>query len=179
MKLSGIHHAAYRCIDAKQTVEWYGKYLSMDFILAIAEDYVPSTGEYDPYMHVFLDAGNDNVLAFFELPERPLMELDKKTPSWVQHMAFSVSSIDDLYEAKSKLEADSIEVIGPTDHVIFKSIYFFDPNGHRLELAFNTNTEEMDRELDSVKWDMLNEWAQTKRAPKHAQWLHKSTSSDA
>jgi catechol 2,3-dioxygenase-like lactoylglutathione lyase family enzyme len=22
-----VHHVAYRCKDAKQTVEWYGKYL--------------------------------------------------------------------------------------------------------------------------------------------------------
>jgi len=26
-------------------------------------------------------------------------------------------------------------VLGPTHHGIFKSIYFFDPNGHRVELA--------------------------------------------
>jgi len=23
-----------------------------------------------------------------------------------------------------------------------------------------------------VKWDMLNEWSKTKRAPKHAAWMH-------
>ena len=34
-------------------------------------------------------------------------------------------------------------MLGPTDHTIFKSIYFFDPNGHRLELAANTATPEM------------------------------------
>jgi hypothetical protein len=62
-----VHHVAYRCKDAKETVEWYGKYLNMGFILAIAEDEVPSTGS-RPYMHVFLDAGGGNVLAFFELP---------------------------------------------------------------------------------------------------------------
>jgi hypothetical protein len=49
-------------------VEWYGKYLNMNFVLAIAEDEVPSTHAPDPYMHVFLDAGGGNVLAFFELP---------------------------------------------------------------------------------------------------------------
>ena len=58
-----VHHVAYRCKDAKATVEWYGKYLGMDFILAIAEDAVPSTGEADPYMHVFLDAGGGNIRA--------------------------------------------------------------------------------------------------------------------
>ena len=70
------------------------------------------------------------------------------------------------------MEADGIEVIGPTDHTIFKSIYFYDPNGHRLELAFNTATPEMSRKLDEVKWEMLEEWARTKKAPKHAAWMH-------
>ncbi|MCA9614143.1 MAG: VOC family protein, partial [Myxococcales bacterium] len=56
MKIRKIHHVAYRCNDAKETVEWYGKHLKMDFVLAIAEDQVPSTKEPDPYMHVFLDA---------------------------------------------------------------------------------------------------------------------------
>ena len=172
MKISKIHHVAYRCKDAKETVEWYGKYLNMDFVLAIAENEVPSTKAPDPYMHVFLDAGGGNILAFFELPTQPPMSKDPNTPDWVQHLALQVESMGDLLEAKARLEADGIEVVGPTNHTIFKSIYFFDPNGHRIELAANTNTPEMDRRLDEVKWDMLNEWAQTKKAPMHARWMH-------
>jgi hypothetical protein len=30
----------------------------------------------------------------------------------------------------------------------------------------------MYRKLDEVKWDMLEEWSKTKRAPKHAAWMH-------
>ena len=26
--------------------------------------------------------------------------------------------------------------------------------------------------LDAVKWDMLEEWSRTKRAPRHAAFLH-------
>ena len=55
IKVQGIHHVAYRCHDAKATVEWYVKNLKMDFQLAIAEDHVPSTKAPDPYMHVFLE----------------------------------------------------------------------------------------------------------------------------
>ena len=172
MKISKIHHAAYRCKDAKETVEWYAKNLNMDFVLAIAEDLVPSTKAPDPYMHIFLDAGGGNVLAFFELPNSPEMGRDENTPAWVQHMAFEVDSMETLLVAKAKLEANGVEVIGPTNHTIFKSIYFFDPNGHRLELATNTGTPEMYKTLDEVKWDMLNEWSKTKRAPKHAAWMH-------
>ena len=172
MELKRIHHVAYRCKDAKETVEFYQKHLNMDFQLAIAEDNVPSTGEPDPYMHVFLDAGNGNVLAFFELPTQPAMGRDEQTPEWVQHIAFEVESMDALLAAKESLEAAGIDVLGPTEHTIFKSIYFFDPNGHRLELAANTAKPGMLEELKRVAPAMLDEWSRTKQAPKHAAWLH-------
>lgn len=172
MKLNRIHHVAYRCKDAKATVEWYTKHMNMDFVLAIAEDLVPSTKAPDPYMHVFLDAGEGNVLAFFELPNSPTMGRDTNTPDWVQHIAFKVDDIAALEAAKAQLQAAGIEVVGPTNHTIFKSIYFFDPNGHRLEIACDVGTPEMYQKLDDVKWDMLNEWDKTKRAPKHAAWMH-------
>ncbi len=172
MKINRIHHVAYRCKDAKATVEWYVKHLNMDFVLAIAEDLVPSTKAPDPYMHVFLDAGQGNVLAFFELPNSPEMGRDTNTPDWVQHIAFQVDSLQSLEAAKARLQAAGVEVLGPTNHTIFKSIYFFDPNGHRLELACDVGTPEMYAKLDDVKWDMLNEWDKTKRAPRHAAWMH-------
>ena len=65
------------------------------------------------------------------------------------------------------------EVLGVTDHGAFHSIYFFDPNGHRLELAC-PDPEETAKiaQADAVKWAMLEEWSVTKRAPKHAAFLH-------
>ena len=172
MTLKRIHHVAYRCRDAKETVTFYRDVLGMDFKLAIAEDKVPSTGDPDPYMHVFMDAGMGNVLAFFELPNSPAMDRDRNTPEWVQHIAFEVASFDELMRYKANLEAADIDVLGPTNHGIFDSIYFFDPNGHRLELAANKGTDEQLAELRRVADDMLDEWAETKRAPKHAAWLH-------
>ena len=169
---SGIHHVAYRCKDAKQTVEFYRDVFEMEYTTAFAEDHVPSTGEYDPYMHVFLDAGNGNVLAFFELPNQKDMGRDENTPAWVQHIAFKVESMDALMAAKARAESKGLDVLGPTDHGIFKSIYFFDPNGHRLELAADVGTPEMMAKLDACKWEMLEEWSRTKRAPKHAAWMH-------
>lgn len=169
---NGIHHVAYRCRDAKETVEFYRDVLDMDYTTAFAEDHVPSTGEYDPYMHVFLDAGNGNVLAFFELPNQKDMGRDENTPKWVQHIAFKVGSVDELRAAKARAEAKGIEVLGPTDHGIFKSIYFFDPNGHRVELAADTGTPEELAELKRVAPAMLEEWSRTKKAPQHAAWLH-------
>jgi len=172
VNIKRIHHVAYRCKNAKETVEFYQKHLDMDFVLAIAEDRVPSTKAPDPYMHVFLDAGMGNVLAFFELPNSPKMGRDSATPDWVQHLAMEVDSYGELLAAKNKLENAGIDVLGPTNHGIFQSIYFRDPNGHRLELATNTCTKKEMANLHEVAPAMLEEWNQTKKAPKHAAWLH-------
>ncbi len=170
--LKRIHHVAYRCKDAKETVEFYQRVMNMDFVCAFAEDEVPSTKEPDPYMHVFLDAGMGNVLAFFELPTKQDMDRDRNTPEWVQHIAFEVEDEAALVAAKEKIVAEGIDVLGPTNHGVFKSIYFFDPNGHRLELAANTGTPEQMAELKAVAPAMLEEWSRTKRAPRHAAWTH-------
>ena len=177
--LQGIHHVAYRCRDARQTVTFYQDVLGMDFQLAIAEDHVPSTGAHDPYMHVFLDAGHGNVLAFFELPGQAEMGRDENTPLWVQHIAFRVASPEALEAARARAEAYGLDVLGPTHHGIFKSIYFFDPNGHRVELACDIGTPEQYARLKQVAPDMLDEWSRTKKAPRHAAWLHEKIAEES
>ena len=171
--LSRIHHVAYRCKDAKETVEWYERVMGMCYVSAFSEDHVPSTGAYDPYMHVFLDCGGGNVLAFFELPKQPDMSRDPNTPAWVQHIAFEVPDMAALMAAKAHIEGERIDVLGPTFHGIFRSIYFFDPNGHRMELACNIGTAAQHAELKRVAPLMLAEWSETKKAPRHSDWLHK------
>ncbi len=172
MKICKIHHVAYRCNDAKETAEFYKRVMNMDLVLAISEDQVPSTKAPDPYMHIFLDAGQGNVLAFFEVPNSPPMGRDENTPDWVQHIAFEVEDMDALLAAKAHIEAEGLEVIGPTDHHIFKSIYFRDPNGHRLELVANVERPGALEKLHEVAPAMVEEWSRTRKAPKHAAFLH-------
>lgn len=172
MDIKSIHHAAYRCKDAQQTVDFYTKVVGLPYAFAVAEDRQPSTGENTPYMHLFFQLGDGNFLAFFELPQSPPMGKDPNTPVWVQHIAFKVGDEATLLRRKKEIEAKGIEVLGPIDHSICKSIYFFDPNGHRLEFAVDTTTPEMVKRLTDVAQPMLAEWSRTKRAPKHAAWVH-------
>ncbi|MBP2300536.1 VOC family protein [Azospirillum picis] len=174
MLVEKIHHVAYRCKDAKETVQFYKQVLDMDLIGAIAEDKVPSTKEPDPYMHLFLDAGNGNILAFFELPNSPPMGRDPNTPEWTQHIAFQVKDMDTLLAIKERAEQAGLAVLGPTDHAIFKSIYFFDPSGHRLEVAAWTATGDMMQRMKDVAHDMIEEWSVTRQPPRHTAWLHSS-----
>lgn len=172
IEIKQIHHVAYRCNDAKETMEFYARNLNMDFLLAISEDRVPSTKEPDPYMHIFLDAGRGNILAFFEIPNSPPMGKDPNTPDWVQHIAFQVEDEAALMAAKKQLVANGIDVVGPTNHEIIKSIYFFDPNGHRLELTTITSTPEILEKLHAIAPIMMEEWSTNKKTLSHASWLH-------
>ncbi|UJF24230.1 VOC family protein [Suttonella sp. R2A3] len=174
INIKQIHHVAYRCHDAKETMEFYRDKLNMKFLLAIAEDQVPSTKAPDPYMHLFMDAGNGNILAFFEIPTHPKMDRDRNTPEWVQHIAFELGSMEELLEAKADLESKGLDVLGVTDHGIIKSIYFFDPNGHRMELTVRTDKPGELEKLNEVAVPMIEEWAKTKKAPKHAAWIHEN-----
>jgi len=162
-----VHHIAYRCKDSKETVEFYEKALGMTYSFAVAEDENPTTGEINPFMHIFFQLPDGSHLAFFELPEEPEMGRDPNTPEWVQHLAMDVKSLDDLHAAKAHLESMGVDVVGPTDHKICQSIYFFDPNGHRLELAYRTMPEAMAKKLHDISAPMLEEWTRTKRAPRH------------
>lgn len=179
MQLQKIHHVAYRCRDAKETVAFYNRVMGMELIGAIAEDRVPSTKAPDPYMHIFLDAGAGNILAFFELPNSPPMGRDPNTPDWVQHIAFQVGDLGALEEAKARAEAEGLDVVGLTDHTIFKSIYFRDPSGHRLEVAAWTATADQMAQMKDVAHAMVDEWAETKKPPRHTAWLHQKEFAEA
>ncbi len=178
IQLEQIHHVAYRCKDAKETAEFYKNVLNMELLVCIAEDKVPSTKEPNPYMHIFLDAGKGNILAFFEITGEKEMGRDQNTPKWVQHIAFQLKDEKALLEAKSELLAKGIDVLGVTDHSIIKSIYFFDPNGHRLELTCVTGTIEEMKQLKKIAPVMLEEWSRTKTPPRQAAWLHEKEFKD-
>ena len=178
INIEQIHHVAYRCSNAKATVEFYQKYLNMDLQVCIAEDKVPSTKEPNPYIHVFLDAGNGNILAFFEITGEKEMSRDLNTPKWVQHIAFRVKDEKALEEAKQILEEKGLDVLGITEHGIIRSIYFFDPDGHRLELTCETGTAAQMKKLKDIAPEMLKEWDLTKKPPRQAAWLHSEEFND-
>ena len=78
-----------------------------------------------------------------------------------------------LVDTTETVVAEVSGVLGVTDHGMFHSIYFFDPNGHRMELACPDPEEAaMIAKADAVKWQMLEEWSRTKRAPRHGAFLH-------
>ena len=89
MLCKGLHHAAFRCRDARETVDFYTEVLGLKFIHAMGEDHVPSTGKYSPHIHVFLEMEDGSSIAFFECPKDPGNMKDPESPDWIQHFAFA------------------------------------------------------------------------------------------
>ncbi|MDL9998992.1 VOC family protein [Variovorax sp. J22P240] len=136
--VQGLHHFAWRCRDSEETRRFYEDLLGLPLTHVIKSDHVPSTGEHCPYVHIFFQMRDGSHIAFFDLGDDVAALPSPNTPAWVNHIALRVGSVEELMAAKMRLEAAGVEVLGPTDHHIIESIYFFDPNGIRLELTTPT-----------------------------------------
>ncbi|MBT4146878.1 MAG: VOC family protein [Gammaproteobacteria bacterium] len=162
MIIKRLHHAAFRCRDARETVDFYVEKLGLKFVHAMGEDHVPSTGEYSPHVHIFLEMEDGSCIAFFELPKDSGNMKDMEMPEWVQHFAFKVESLDVLKAEKERLESLGVDVLGPINHDDFiMSIYFFDPNGHRLEFTADTCAVERKKVFNDEAYEVLDLWSET------------------
>lgn len=168
----GLHHFAWRCRDSEETRRFYEDLLGLPLVHVIKSDHVPSTGEYCPYVHIFFQMRDGSYIAFFDLGDDVKAEPSPNTPPWVNHIALRVESVAALRAAKARLDAAGVEVLGVTDHHIIESIYFFDPNGIRVELTTPTVPQsEMDAHALRARAD-LDEWTARKAARMAGQGAH-------
>lgn len=161
MDVRQMHHIAYRCRDADETAEFYEKMLDLPLAHVIVQDRVPSTQEYAPHCHLFFELADQSYLAFFDLADEPEVAQQRER-DWAQHIAMELPSVEGLEGAMARLQGAGIEVVGPTDHGFIRSIYFYDPSGHRLELTCRTHAPG---EIERYKADArarLDGWTASK-----------------
>jgi len=68
-----------------------------------------------------------------------------------------------LQEGKKRLEAHGVQVLGPKDHGMCQSIYFMDPDGHRLEMTVRTEKPDTWQKLENEAQTELQRWNELKR----------------
>ena len=159
----GLHHFAWRCKDAQETRKFYEDLLGLPLVHVIKKDHVPSTGAYCPYVHIFFRMVDGSHIAFFDLGDNTAALPSPNTPSWVNHIALRVESREDLSAMKARLEAHGVDVVGVTDHDGYiESIYFFDPNGFRLELTVEVAEESVVEAFAVQAHQVLAEWTRAK-----------------
>ena len=172
-----LHHIAYRCSDAQRTVDFYTKVVGLDYVAGLMppESRTAPTwplnepgrparkvvGEPADSIHIFFRLGDNSYLAFFDVPSAA-DEAPDVTPWWVKHIAFETDSMEKLVAAKARLEAHGVQVLGPKDHEFCQSIYFMDPDGHRLEITVRTEQADSWDRLAAEAERKLAEWNERK-----------------
>jgi catechol 2,3-dioxygenase-like lactoylglutathione lyase family enzyme len=164
----GLHHFAWRCRDAEETRRFYEDILGLPLAHLIRSDIVPSTGEHCPYVHIFFRLDDGSFIAFFDLGDDLASDPSPNTPMWVNHLALRVDSVERLQQARERLQAAGVEVVGITDHKFIQSIYFFDPNGIRLELTVQVATPQYMEEAERKARAALDAWTAQKEARRAA-----------
>ncbi|MCK4130183.1 VOC family protein [Ralstonia pseudosolanacearum] len=131
--LKKLHHAAYRCRDAAETVDFYTNGIGLKFAATMI-NHVPSTGLKAVNNNVFFEMEDGSYICFFEIlgSNEPVVPVEN---DWAQHLALEVYNEAHAEEISARLRVRGVNVIGPVVHgELARSWYFNDPSGHRIEL---------------------------------------------
>jgi catechol 2,3-dioxygenase-like lactoylglutathione lyase family enzyme len=139
----GVHHLALNTDDMKVTIDFYCGVLGMPLIHAMRVPPGLGTGPgnrgnppFENLRHYFFDMGNDSTLAFFEIPKGVKPHGDRDAIATMQHCAFATSA-EGAADLLDRLARNGVENSGPVESFPgLMSVYFFDPNGIRLEFAW-------------------------------------------
>ena len=157
----GIHHLALNTEDMKSTIDFYTGVLGMPLVHALKVPPGLGTGPgnrgnppFENLRHYFFDAGGDTLVAFFEMPKGAKQQGDRDALAAMQHCSFTTTQqrFDELHQ---RLKDAGVPLIGPIPvGAATWSLYFFDPNGIRLELSW--------QEDDGDDVHVAERWTQTR-----------------
>lgn len=165
--LGNIHHLALRCRDAEQTRWFYEDVLGLKLAAALAIEDDPGTKKSRPYLHLFLEFGDGNYIAFFDDPNHARPEHFELKDSYDIHIAFETASKESMLAWKDKIAAAGDFIFGPIDHEFVESVYFFDPNGYALEITHKTdNHDTIIAKEEANARDEIAAWTKQTRARK-------------
>jgi len=138
LTLNGVHHSARPTWRLKDTVEFYRDKMGLKLVHAVsARGWGPAN--HPDFLHFFFDNGAGGTIAFFfylgdkqpdHLVHRPEYDCD------AIHTAWKVNTRAQLQDWRARLESHGVEIMYQIEHEVIESIYFRDPNGYYLEIAF-------------------------------------------
>lgn len=148
---TGIHHLAFMAGDIKKHIAFFSEVMGCPLVALFDMHGVPGG------LHAFLRMNDHSYFSIVQLPEvdKIPIELGKThsgngalpcAPGTLQHLAFRADSDADLIAMRDRIRSHGVNVIGPIDHGMCRSIYFAGPDQMTLEVA--TSHEA----IDPVRW---------------------------
>lgn len=147
LKANGVHHIAFCTADIKSQIEFFSDVLGMELVALFWMHGVEGA------WHGFLKANDRCYISFAQLEavkEIPI-EYGKthagsgalpSAPGTMQHLALRVDTEEELLNLRDRIRSRGMNVMGPIDHGMCRSIYFAGPEGLSLEIA--TSEEAID-----------------------------------
>jgi catechol 2,3-dioxygenase-like lactoylglutathione lyase family enzyme len=150
-RANGLHHLAISTGNMKAQIEFFSDVLGMELVALYWMHGVEGT------WHGFMRL-NDNASVAFVYNDRirdtkPALGVshagnpgNPTAPGVMQHLAFNVDTDEELLNMRDRIRSRGVNVIGPLDHGMCKSIYFAGPEGLALEIATSA------RPIDARAW---------------------------
>lgn len=146
-----IHHIAIATADIKTQIQFFCDVLGMKLVGLFWMHGVPGG------QHCFLRLGDHCSLSFVQIPEMSdiTIELGKThagsgagvcAGGAMQHLAFNVANDRALLALRDRIRSHGINVFGPIDHGMCRSIYFAGPEHLTLEIATS------DQAIEAKSW---------------------------
>lgn len=140
IKVNGIHHIAVMSGDIKKHIAFFSDVLGCRLSAIFDMHGVPGG------LHAFMHMNDNSFFSIVQLPgvDQIPVELGKthsgngaapSAPGTMQHLAFNADTEEDLLAIRDRIRKKGVNVIGPIDHGMCKSIYFAGPDQMTLEVA--------------------------------------------
>jgi catechol 2,3-dioxygenase-like lactoylglutathione lyase family enzyme len=127
----GINHLALVTPDMDATVRFYVGVLGMRLSATLMAG---------PMRHYFFEMGDENTVAFFEIPSMETFAKPAGGPPdrilQLDHISFNVPDEHALEMLRKRLLSAGSEITEVVDHGFIRSVYFTDPNGIALEASW-------------------------------------------
>jgi catechol 2,3-dioxygenase-like lactoylglutathione lyase family enzyme len=143
---NGVHHLAISTRDIKAQIEFFTDVLGAELKALYWMHGVENT------FHGFIELNESSYIAFVQHPDNSdrheLGVTHAGTAAGplpgglMQHVAFSVDTLDDLYALRDRIRSRGVPVMGPIDHGMCQSMYFAGPEGLCLEVATGSDIDE-------------------------------------
>jgi catechol 2,3-dioxygenase-like lactoylglutathione lyase family enzyme len=150
-KPNDLHHLAISTGDIKTQIEFFSDVLGMELVALYWMHGV------DRCFHGFMKLHDRASIAFVQTPDNGKIAPEigvthagnpggSSSPGTMQHVALNVDSEADLLAMRDRIRSRGIQVLGPLDHGMCKSIYFAGPENLTLEIATSSGA------IDARQW---------------------------